>query len=433
MKTKLFVPVLRFGLLVSVFVLFGASCGKTNSTPNLAPITVWGIFDNAETMRPFIQAFTAAVPGAKVEYKKVSPVDSYEQTLRVALSERRGPDVFLVNNSWMPRWKDALLPAPTTLVPVSSVSGGQGQFVDVVGKDMIWDNRVMGLPLFVDTLGLYYNKDLFNSSGIARPPRTWQEVQEIVKRVTKFNKIEPNQIDSSGIAMGTGANVNRASDILSILMMQNGVTMLKNDGMPAFGESADAVGALNFYTNFANTQKDVYTWNPTSHYSIDSFAEGSSAMMINYSYNMETIRAKNPRLNFAVASLPQVDSTSTPVSYANYWALAVSGQSTNPDIAWRFVKFMTDTAQARTYLEKSGYPPARRDLVQELQNDSRIGVFAKQALNGVSWKQADNRVVDELFTEAADAVVAGQGSAENMLKKAAEQLKAVSTSTVKSQ
>jgi len=427
MKIKSFISLLRFGFLISVFVLFGAGCKSPSTPPNKAPITVWGIFDDAETMRPFIQAFSSAVPGARVEYKKVSPVDSYEQTLRVALSERRGPDVFLVNNSWMPRWKDALLPAPTTLVPVSSVTGGQGQFVDVVGKDMIWNSRVLGLPLFVDTLGLYYNKDIFNANSIARAPRTWLEVQEIAKRVTKFNQTEPNQIDLHGISMGTGQNVNRVSDILSILMMQNGVTMLNKDGTPAFGESGEAIKALQFYTNFANTQKDVYTWNSRSHYSIDSFAEGETAMMINYSYNMGTIKAKNPRLNFAVASLPQADTADTPITYANYWALAVSGQTTNPDVAWRFVKFMTDTAQARSYLEKSGYPPARRDLVQELQNDSRIGMFAKQALNGVSWKQADNRIVDSLFSEAADVVVEGRDSAENVLKRAAEQLKAASS------
>jgi ABC-type glycerol-3-phosphate transport system substrate-binding protein len=204
--------------------------------------------------------------------------------------------------------------------------------------------------------------------------------------------------------------------------------MLGDDGLPAFGENADAVRALQFYTDFANPAKDVYTWNEQSDYSIDSFAQGSAAMMINYSYNIDTLKAKNPRLNFAVAPLPQVETGGTPVTYGGYWLYVVSKQTTSADTAWRFVRFMTSTAQARSYLEKSGYPPARRDLVQELQSDARIGVFANQSLYAKSWSQADSRLVDKLFVGAIDEVITGQDTVDGALKRVVEQLKAAAVS-----
>lgn len=417
----------RFGAVLGAVVLFGAGCGKaTNPTVSKTPINVWGIFDDAETMQPFLEVFSnTELPGAKVAYKKQSQVDQYEDYLLSALAANRGPDVFLIHSSWLPRWKNKILPAPTTLVTEKQVNE---QFVDIVNKDVISGGRVYGLPAFVDSLALYYNKDIFNAAGVSRAPKTWQEVMDVVKRTTKSNVVEKSQIDQHGLAMGAGKNVNRASDIFSILMMQNGVTMLGDDGLPAFGENADAVRALQFYTDFANPAKDVYTWNEQSDYSIDAFAEGASAMMINYSYNIDTLKAKNPRLNFAVAPLPQVETGGTPVTYGGYWLYVVSKQTTSADTAWWFVRFMTSTAQARSYLEKSGYPPARRDLVQELQNDARIGVFANQALYAKSWSQDDSRLVDKLFTGAIDEVVTGQDTADGALKRVVEQLKAASVS-----
>ncbi len=419
---------IRFAVLLGAVVFLGAGCGKTNTPPNRVPISVWGVFDDAESMRPFLQAFSNnEVPGAKVDYKKKSPVDQYENELLSALAEGRGPDVFLIHSSWLPRWKNRLLPAPQTVATEKQV---REAFVDLVGQDVIMEGRVMAMPLFMDTLALYYNKDIFNTAGVARAPKTWTEVMEIVKRTTKSNSTETNQIDQHGITLGAGKNVNRASDILSILMMQNGVEMVDKNGLPAFGENPDAIRALEFFTDFANPVKDVYTWNERSDYSIDSFAEGEAAMMVNYSYHIETIKAKNPRLNFGIAPIPQVEignRDNPPKTYGGYWLLAVSKQTTSPEVAWSFVRFMAGANQARQYIEKSGYPPARRDLVAEMQNDPRIGVFAGQSLYATSWKQADNHLVDSLFVKAIDEVVSGQDTAEGALRRAAEQLKAAST------
>lgn len=402
--------------------LVGAACGRAPSGKKPV-LVVWGVFDSAESMRPLIQAFENQQGGARIQYKKISPVDSYEQQLISALAENRGPDVFLVHASWLPRREGTLLPAPVELLPEKAV---RDEFVDVVAKDFVRDGRVLGLPVFMDTLALFYNKDLFNAAGVARAPRTWQEVHEVVKKLTRVNDTEEaGKIERHGIAMGAGTNVNRAPDILSILMLQNGARMLDEDGLPAFGKDPNALQALTFYTDFANPAKEVYSWNLRSDYSLDAFAEGEAAMMINYSYHVPTISAKNPRLNFAVAPLPQVETgnrDNPPKTYASYWAYGVSKNTTAPVEAWNFVRFFTSFDSSRQYLEQSGYPPARRDLVAQLQNDARIGVFAKQALIAETWQQPDNRAVDRVFTEALDAVVSGQDSVEGALRRAAEQV-----------
>ncbi len=382
---------------------------------------MWGVFDDADTMEPLVRAFEASQKRARVqvEYRKISPPDQYEEILRTALAEGRGPDVLLVHSSWIPRWQGTLLPAPSDTVSLRNV---RDEFVDTVANDLVLNGRILGLPLFVDSLALYYNKDIFNASGVARPPRTWKEAHDVVRRTVRFNPVEPGQIDQHGLAAGTGRNVNRSPDIISAILLQNGVVFHDDTGAIAFGDDERARQSVRFLTDFANPAKDVYTWQPTSDYSIDAFAEGEAAMMFNYSYHRATIQAKNPRLNFAIAPFPQLDGTTA--TYASYWAFGVSRQSANAQAAWQFVRFLTGTDSAREYLKRSGYPPARRDLVVELQRDPTIGVFAEQALSARTWQQPDNRVVDRVFTEMLDDVVVGRDTVEAALRRAAEQIQA---------
>lgn len=417
----------RFVLLCGSLVLLGQGCLRVAGPAKGPALTAWGVFDDAETLRPLIESFKKSQKGTKVnvEYKKISPPDQYEERLRTALAEGRGPDVFLLHVSWFPRWEGSILGAPAEFLPVRAV---REEFVDTVAADLIRGGTVLGLPLFVDSLGLYYNTDIFNGAGIALPPQTWSEVHAAVRKTTKFNALEAGQIDQHGIALGAGRNVNRSPDILSALMLQNGATVVGKDGSVAFGGDARAAAALRFLTDFANPAKDVYAWQVTSDYSLDAFAEGEAAMMVNYSYHRPTIRAKNPRLNFGVAPLPQVgDDPRSRVTYASYWAFAVSRQTTHPEAAWEFIRSITSTASARAYGEKSGYPPARRDLVASRRNDPDIGVFAEQALIARTWPQPDNRVVDRVFAEILDDVVTGRDTVEAALRRAAEQIRAAAS------
>ncbi len=413
----------RFVILAGGLALLGAGCVRVG--PGKGPkLSVWGVFDDAATMQPLIDAFSKAQRKTRttVEYTKKSPPDQYEEILRTALAEDRGPDVFLLHASWVPRWENALLPSPPDQVPVRLV---RGEFVETVANDLIVDGRVVALPLFVDSLALYVNQDIFNAAGIPRPPTTWAQVQDVVRRTTKFNSSDAGQIDQHGVAIGAGRNVNRAPDILSALLLQNDTPLFDERGQIDFGDQPAAQNALRFLTDFANPSKDVYTWQIASDYSLDAFAEGEAAMMVNYSYHRPTIRRKNPRLNFTVAPLPQLDpDPKKHLTYAGYWAFAVSRKTTNPDAAWDFVRFITGTQPARTYLKASGYPPARRDLVEESLNDPEIGVFARQALTARTWRQPDNRVVDRVFTEILDDVVTGRDTVEGALRRAAQQIQA---------
>ena len=386
----------------------------------------WGVFDNSDIYRPLIAKFQQQYPFITINYYKKN-VATYEKDLIDALAAGRGPDIFFINNAWLPKHIDKLYAAPESVITVKQI---KDVFVDVVAQDFIYKDQAYALPLSVDTLALFYNKDLLNSAGIASPPAIWDEFNADVELLTK--KDAKNNILLAGATLGTAQNVNRSTDILSILMMQGGAKMISDDKrMAAFDQRISAAGgetinpgeiALLFYTNFANPIKKVYTWNAYQHYSIDAFVEGKAAMMISYSYQIPLIRARSPHLNFDVVALPQISKNSRAMSFANYWGLAASKTSKHPGYAWTFMTFLANQENLKAYLEAAQKPSARRDLIDWQSSDENLGVFARQALIAKSWWEVDNLAIETIFAQMIESVVANKTTIKEAIQGASQQI-----------
>jgi ABC-type glycerol-3-phosphate transport system substrate-binding protein len=414
-------------VLVSGFALMGFGCRQpapVKTTTNTS-LVVWGLWEDSSTMDPILRAFKDAT-GVNVEYKKISSISTYEKTLLEALASGRGPDVFVVNNAWVDVHKNILSPAPATIINPAQL---QTEFVPVVTSDVVRNGFIYALPTSVDTLALYVNTNIFNANGIAQMPQLWTDFQDDVTKITKVSR--QGVIDQSGAAIGTGSNVNRAPDVVQLLMLQSGLPIVDTSHGDNRIDIANTIGerSLTFYTDFANKSKQVYTWDSSQDYSIDAFSEGKTAMMLNYSYQIPTIRAKNPRLQFAVAPVPQIaiGGTAQQATFASYWPYAVSANSKSPAAAWQFVRFLTSQKNADAVNKSEGIPPARRDSIAQYTSDPIMGVFAQQSLKAVSWPRFDIAATDAIFTSMIDSVATGGSSVSDVLKQAQDQLQRVIT------
>jgi hypothetical protein len=111
-----------------------------------------------------------------------------------------------------------------------------------------------------------------------------------VRPLTKIDAY--GNVIQSAVAMGTAYNVNRSTDLLSMLFLQFGVAANSIGQTRADFSTQASTDSMTFYTQFASTSSPYYTWNPRLDYSIDAFYQGKAAMMLNYSYQLDTIRQK---------------------------------------------------------------------------------------------------------------------------------------------
>ena len=339
----------------------------------------------------------------------------------------------MIHGSWLPKHYEKLASVTEQQLPIADF---RNFFPQVVEQDFAPDGKIYALPLSIDTMALFYNKDFFDRKGVALPPATWKEFENLVPRLRELNP-DTKKIEKAAAAIGgTDRSVNRASDLIALLMLQGGAKMTDDAftravfsetiSVPGGGNAPAGLNALNFYAQFANPTSPYYTWNDNLHYSIDNFAEGTTAMMFNYYYQAGALKTKNPFLNFAVAPMPQPAGALQPVNYANYWGYAVSVKSQNAWWAWDLLAFMTTNEEAAAaYLKTTGKPPALRTIINAKLNDPDFGVFARQALTARSWPQVDNLAVEKSFSDMIRLVVTGEAPPEAALRRAEEEITAL--------
>ncbi len=84
-------------------------------SPQIITLTYWGLWEDKNIMSGVITDFEKEHPNIKVDYQK-RDIKQYRETLKARLLQGQGPDIFRFHNSWLPMFKDNLLPLPKEVI-----------------------------------------------------------------------------------------------------------------------------------------------------------------------------------------------------------------------------------------------------------------------------------------------------------------------------
>ncbi len=421
--------------LAAISLIFLTGCTipflpSSTSKPS-GPITLkyWGLWEPESVMKQVISDYQTSHPNVTIQYQKQT-AQQYRERLQARIASGEGPDIFRFHNTWTPMLKNELAPLPTTVMDNQTF---EKTFYPTAKYDLKMGNNYYGIPLGFDGLALYYNEDLFKAANIQSPPATWEELRTISSRLTQKDP-KTGQLKVSGVALGATSNVDHWSDILGLMMLQNGVEMTKGNEV-YFNKSLTAdtpprnlgEDALSYYTLFVTQDK---VWDPTWEPSTMAFSSGRVAMIFAPSWRVFDIRSANPALNFKIAPVPQLPGGT--VSWASYWAEGVSAKSPNQAEAWAFLKYLSETQTLRKlYGEEAktrlfGEPFSRQDMASSLQDEPYAGAYISSAPIARSWyltsNTNDNGIDDKTIKYFEDAVnsVVGGGNPTVALETAAK-------------
>ncbi|MBI2645288.1 extracellular solute-binding protein [Candidatus Uhrbacteria bacterium] len=426
-----------FFLLILFLSTTGLSCtllGPSGDAALFAPVTLeyWRVYDPSDSLAEISAAYNNIHKNVAINFRTFR-YEEYEQQLLDALAEDRGPDMFSLPNSWIGRYETKILPMPRVMKvgyvkrtkedepPAQSAGTQEGYtakqiqtlFLEAVTHDVtrrdVKGDVILGLPYSMDVLALFFNRDLLNNESIDSPPTTWTEFEEAVKKITKIDE-ETQKILQSGAAFGGGKSIQRASDVISMLMMQNGAEMTQNGavvfdraavgGIQVSEDGSPALNALQYYTDFASPGKEYYTWDDEGGDSFEAFSQGRTAFFFGYSYHDQLLKQKAPRLRYGVVPVPQIGYPNPQATFANYWVETVSKKTRYPQYTWDFLRFATQKDQAEGYLKRTRKPTALRALVETQKRDEDLEPFASQLLFAKSWYQGKNpRLMERAFVD----------------------------------
>ena len=176
---------------------------KTKDAMKQITLNYWGVWDEPDDFKEIIANYNKLHPFITIKYRKLR-YSEYEQALLEAMAEDRAPDIWSIHNTWIKKYQNKLASMPDEITMAYPVVKGsvkkevipelrttksinlkdlKNNYVDTVYDDVVItvkdektgraEEKIIALPLSVDTLAMYYNKDLLNNAGIAEPPEYW--------------------------------------------------------------------------------------------------------------------------------------------------------------------------------------------------------------------------------------------------------------------
>lgn len=406
---------------VAVFALY-----RGGSSANQATIVFWGDIPTESMSQLLNSTIFSGDRAISIRYVEKSP-QKLESEWTEALAAGSGPDLIILSQDQY--WKNR---SKLTPIPYQSVSekGFKEAFIEA-GEIYLAPEGVYGLPLVLDPMVLYYNRDLLSSAGLAKPIAFWDEIYKESTDLTKRDGA--GNLTQSTIALGGTSNIPHYKDILALLMIQAGnpITSLSGTDLRSLLSSnfnmtlVPAETALDFYTQFANPTKAFYSWNRNLSSAQTHFASADSAYYLGFGSELRALRNKNPTLNFSVAPVPQSRVSGKTVTVGKLYSVSVSRGSRDLTASLTAALKLVSAESAGTLSSILYLPPARRDLLSQKPTDSVLPVFYNSALQSRSWVDPDTSGTEKIFSDMIESVTSGRARTSEAVSKASRELEAL--------
>ncbi len=426
--------IIFFAILIVLIILgvFVFSLQRQSATPAGVAVVIWGDLDE-RILDNLVEKINKEVrDSVNIEYQQI-PSGEFEDLLIENLASGTGPDMVLMSDDLLIKHENKLFLINYDFYPQKDY---KNTFIEA-GDILVRKDGLVGLPYIVDPMVMYWNRSLLNSAGISKPPEYWDELPNMILKLTK--KDSALNIQRAGIALGEFKNIKNAKAIFLSLIMQAGNPIISYnfektesfgslDFISTFEERLGYVvrpveTATNFFTEFSNPSKNVYSWNRALPNSEDMFLAGDLAFYFGLASEYENIRKKNPNLNFDVTIMPQSRQSNTGTVYGDMIFLGLIKNSQNLGNAFNTAKILTSQNNIKFLAETLNLPPVRRDLLIDQNSNAALQTFYSSALITKPFLDPDVEKTQQIFTNMIESFVSGRESLSTTISRAGSEIK----------
>ena len=305
--------------------------------------------------------------------------------------------------------------------------GNDGQLAEVtLNKDSKTDKtteslvtnggKVYGAPAVIETLVLYYNKDLLQEA-----PKTFGELEELAKD-SKYDFADEDGKNTAFLADWT--NFYYAYGLLS----GNGGYVFGKDGTDPKDVGLNNQGAIDGIeyakTWYAKWPKGLQDTKGAANFIQTQFQEGKTAAIIDGPWKASSL--KEAKVNYGVATIPTLPNGKAYSAFGGGKAWVIPAGANHPEAAQKFVDFLTSTDQQKAFYDKTNEVPANTEAREYAvgKNDELTTAVVKQFENAQPMPNISemSTVWDPAATMLFDAV-SGKKSAKDAADGAVKLIK----------
>jgi multiple sugar transport system substrate-binding protein len=364
----------------------------------------WGLGREGEVVKELVPEFERRNPGIRVAVQQVPWTAAHEKLL-TAFVGASTPDIAQVGNTWLPELDELGALADLSARQAGSAVVRQDDYFPGVWDTNVIAGRLVGVPWYVDTRLLFYNRETLALAHVSAPPRSWAEWRATMDRV------------KATVGKQRYAILLPTDEWAQVVLMaaQAGSPLLRDgDRYGAFSEAEFRRGLELYVSLFVDRLAPALDRNQVANV-YQQYAEGLFAMYITGPWNLGEFRSRLPvalRDSLATAPMPAEHPEDWPgVSLAGGSSLAVFRASAHQDAAWRLVEYLSTPERQAAFYAATGDLPARRSAwdAPALAGDEKLRAFFTQ-LHHVrpmpkvpEWEQIAQRIA-----EVSEAAVHGK-------------------------
>ncbi|MDR1317009.1 MAG: ABC transporter substrate-binding protein [Spirochaetales bacterium] len=363
------------------------------------------------TINKMVDGFNKAHP----EFTLVSvdgPFNGFYDKLVTQAQARNLPEVVMIQVDWVGAFARDNVIASIDPYVAKEAPGFLDQYYDAFKQQV--NGKRYSLPVHSGCVAMFYNPDIFKAAGIAGPPKTWDELIDTAKKVTRAN-----QYAVTG-TLASEPPTNMTYDIYP-LMFQAGAKVVDANNQPAFN-SPEGVRALEFYKQLVQYSIPGVLQNGEKE-KRSNFAGGNVAMMFEGPWGIAIQKGFNKDKEFEVVTLPKSNTTGTIVR-GSLLALPAGLSGKKEEGAWLAIKYLTGPEGAEIFCSGSGDLPANKVAAAKpfiTQNKYMKGFLDQMDLpNAQALPHLPSQVeLNRLLTIEIQNFISGKKNAKQALDDAA--------------
>ena len=343
----------RWGLTLLGFLAV-ASAGVARA----GELVVWHAY-RAEEKAAFekvAKAYEASKPGTKVTLLAV-PYDAFADKITAAVPRGKGPDVFIFAQDRLGGW----IETGNTIEPIDFYldEPTRARFIPTTLEAMTYRGTVYGLPLNYKVITLIYNKKL-----VTAPPKTDEELVALARKLT----------DKGSGRFGLAYSY---ADYYYHAALQNAFGGRVFDaGAPVLNNPENVKAAL-FLQKWI--KDGILPAEPSSALITSLFNEGKAGVVFSGPWFLGEI-AKG--VDYGLALLPSIaEAGGKPMRpWMTVEGAYVAAPSKQKDLAYDFVKFVTDVKSAMVMAVEGRQTPSNRKVYDDpkVAKDPMLAAFKAQ-------------------------------------------------------
>ena len=361
--------------LAGLAVLGASSCGGGGESSGKVVLTS---LDFPGSIPKLIDKFNEQNKGKfQVAYRAIA-LESQEYFDRLKTEFQAGgreTDVILGNVPWTAEFAEN-----GWIVDVSSrfPEDEQSKFVNGQIQSLTYQGKIWGVPWLADAGLLFYRRDLLEHSGFSEPPKTWEELKEMAKKVvqdsgTRYGFLFQGANNETGVCNG-----------LEYIWTHGGEVL---DGEKVIVDSPESVAGL---TTEQSMISSGVTPQAVASYTIGeadaAFLNGDAVFCRNWPYMYglagNTEMSKIKREQVGVSPLPVGEGYSQSTGCLGGWNMLIGASSQMQEEAWEFVRFMTSEESQKIQTLSGSNLPTVNALYEdrEVREEQPIVALSKDAL-----------------------------------------------------